>query len=114
MGSCREDAQRGLGLCGEERRALGPWPGLRQAGAGSEMLAQRSPASVLRLRNVLLHAAPCASAAQWRDTPAVETLPSTLLIGHFYYLGYLRSFLAHCRLLAVWGEGKSCWSKWTL
>ena len=75
------------------------------------MLAQHSPASVLRLRNVLLHAAPCASAAQWRDTPAVETLPSTLLIGHFHYLGYLRSFLARCRLLAVWGEGKSCWSK---
>lgn len=53
MGSCREGSSEGLGLCGEERSA-GAWPGLRQAGAGSEMLAQRSPASVLRLRNVLL------------------------------------------------------------
>ena len=46
---------------------------------------------------------PRLSAAQQRDTPTLETLPSILLIGHFYYLGYLRSFLARCRLFAAWG-----------
>lgn len=37
----------------------------------------------------------------------METLPSALLIGHFYYLGYLRRYLAGCRLFAVLGEGKT-------
>lgn len=60
------------------------------------------------------HPHPHSSAARWRDAPTVETLPSALLTGHFYYLGYLRRYLARCRLFAFLGEGKSLWSKWTL
>lgn len=82
-------------------------PGRGCLGAGSGMLAQRSLACVLRLWNVLPHTAPRPSAAEWRDTPAVETLPSTLLIGHFYCSGYLGSFLARCHQLAVWGRGRA-------
>lgn len=82
-------------------------PGGGCLGAGSRMLAQCSLACVLRLWNVLLHTAPRSPAAEWRDTPAVETLPSTLLIGHFYCLGYLGSFLARCHQLAVWGRGRA-------
>lgn len=79
-------------------------------GSVSEMLAQRSLACVLRLWDVCSHR-PCSSAARWKEAPAVETAPSALLIGHLYYLGYLRRFLARCRLFAVLGEGKSYWSK---
>lgn len=43
-----------------------------------------------------------------------EMLPSALLIGHFYYSSYLRQFLACCHLLAILGEEKIYWSKWTL
>ena len=46
-GSCRDDAQRGRGLRGEGRGLLGPWPGPRRAGAGSE-LAPRCLLSALR------------------------------------------------------------------
>lgn len=57
--------------------------------------------------DVQVHTAPCSSAVQWRDAPAVETLPSALFIGHFYYLSYLRRFLACCRLYAAWGKGRT-------
>lgn len=72
-----------------------------------EMLAQRSPC-------VQVHTSPGSLAPPRRDAPAAETLPSALLTGHFYYLGYLKRLLACCLLFAVLGEGKSRWSKWTL
>lgn len=115
------------GGSGEKSRAEGPRlgrtppPRLRWLGAASG-LSLRCWLSALRpacsdfgmCRDVPVHTAPRSSAAQGGDAPAVETLPSALLTGHFYYLGYLRRYLARCRPLAVLGEGKSCWSKWTL
>lgn len=84
------------------RRALGPWPGLRQAGAGSEMLAQRSPASVLRL-GMCSCTQPLSSAAQMEGAPMMKNTAFHPLNWPLYYSGYLKSFLARCRL--CWPSG---------